>query len=308
MSDWVAQSVEHLASDTGVPVSIPGPDVIDRYRQHSTNMTASKPKYPLGSPQEHIEMCNIHNLPIDVICEECDEFICNKCAKTNHRDHNWNTLPTAATQRRRGLLKFLKKIKEEELPGIDEKLENLSKKIKANEEVCDSEIKKLQKHYNEIMARITNIKERKEQQFRNNLKKYIEKLDVAKSELNKTKKEIAQIVKFMEENNSTMSDYGFIDNYRELTQLLSGLDVDMKNSTPSVRYSKGEVSDVVLENLIGKYCDLDDISLTETSSFKYGEEGVTLLRALCEDQCNIKQSESDYIEQVNKKGEKKTQI
>ncbi|XP_061177859.1 uncharacterized protein LOC133186642 [Saccostrea echinata] len=270
-------------------------------------MAASKLKYPLGSPQEHIEMCKTHGLPIDVICEDCDEFICNKCAKTDHRDHDWNTLPTAATKRRRGLLKFLRKIKEEELPGIDEKLKKMSKKIKANEEVCDSEIKKLQKHYNEIMARMTNIKEHKEQQFRENLKKSIEKLDVAKSELNKKKKEIADIVKFMEENNSTMSDYGLIDNHKELTQLLSGLDVDMKNITPSVRYSKGEVSDVVLENLIGKYCDLDDISLTETSSFKYGEEAVILLRALCEDQCYIKQLETDYIEQVNKEGEKKHQ-
>ncbi|XP_061178367.1 uncharacterized protein LOC133187009 [Saccostrea echinata] len=200
-------------------------------------MASSKPKYPLGSPQEHTEMCKTHDLPIDVICDDFNEFICGKCIKTDHRDHDWNTVLAAATQRRRGLIKFLRKIKEEELPGINEKLEKVSKQITENKELCDSEIKRLQKHYNEIMARMTNIKEHKEQQFRDNLKKNNEKLDVAQSELNKKKKEIADIVKFLEEYNSTMSDYGFIDNYRELTQLLSGLDVDMKNSTPSVRYS-----------------------------------------------------------------------
>ncbi|XP_062599036.1 uncharacterized protein LOC134260499 [Saccostrea cucullata] len=102
-----------------------------------------------------------------------------------------------------------------------------------------------------------------------------------------------------------MSDYGFIDNHRELIQLLSGLDDDMKDCKHSVRYSKGEVSDEVLENLIGKSFNFDDISLTETSSFNYGEKAVVLLRALCEDQCYIKQFESPYIEQVNNEGEKK---
>ncbi|XP_061178363.1 uncharacterized protein LOC133187004 [Saccostrea echinata] len=270
-------------------------------------MAAIQLKYSLGSPQEHIEMCKIHDLPIDVICEDCDEFICGKCAKTDHRDHDWNTLFTAASQKRRGLLKFLTKIKEKDLPGIDGKIEKMSNQISEKEKLCETEIKKLQKHYDEIISKLSEIKEHMEQQLRDNLKKKNEKLNILISEIDKKKREIAETIKFMEENNSTMSDDGFIDIHSELTQLLSGLDVDMNKNTPSVRYSKGEVSDAVLENLIGKYCDLNDISLTETSSFKYGEEAVILLRALCEDQCYIKQLETDYIEQVNKEGEKKHQ-
>ncbi|XP_062573498.1 uncharacterized protein LOC134235379 [Saccostrea cucullata] len=270
-------------------------------------MAASKPKYPLGSPQEHIKMCGAHELPIDMICEDCDEFICAKCAKRDHRDHDWNTLPTTATERRRGLKTFLRKIKEEDLPGINKKIEKMSQQMTENKELCDSEIKKLQKHVDEVMARLTNIKKHMEQQFRDNLKKGNEKLDVAKSELNKKKKEVEEMVKFIEKNKNTMSDYGFIDNHRELKQLLSNLNVDVKNCTPSMRYSKGEVSDAVLEKFIGKSFDLDDIYLTETSLFKYGEKGVVLLRAGGEDQCYMKQSESDYIEQVNKEGEKKQQ-
>ncbi|XP_062607581.1 uncharacterized protein LOC134269408 [Saccostrea cucullata] len=106
----------------------------------------------------------------------------------------------------------------------------------------------------------------------------------------------------MEENNSTMSDNGLIDNHRELTKLLSGLDVDIKCSTPSMRYSKGNIIEEELEKLVGKSFDLDDISLTEISSF---EKAVSFLRALCEDKCYIKQIMSDYIELVNEKGERK---
>ncbi|XP_062569761.1 uncharacterized protein LOC134231806 [Saccostrea cucullata] len=268
-------------------------------------MAVSKPKYPLGSPQEHIEMCKNHNLPIDVICEDCDELICGECAKTDHRKHEWKTIPTAAMLRRRDLIKFLRKIKEDDLPGIDEKIEKTSKQITENKELCDTEIKKLQKHYDEIVTRLSEIRKNNEQKLRENLRKSNEKLDVANSELSKKRKEIAEIVKFMEKNKNTMSDYGFIDNHRELTKLLSALEVDMKNSTPSVRYTKGEVSDAIPENLIGKFFDINDISLTETNSFKYGEKPVTLLMALCEDQCYKQHFESDYIEQINKEGEEK---
>ncbi|XP_062611660.1 E3 ubiquitin-protein ligase TRIM39-like [Saccostrea cucullata] len=263
-------------------------------------MAASKPKYQLGSPQEHIEMCKTHHLPIDMMCEDCDEFICGKCAKTDHKDHEWYTIPAAATQRRRGLLKFLKKVKDDDLPVADKKIEKIPQQIKENKELCDSEIQKLQKHFDEVMARLTIIKKDQEQQFRDNLKKFNEDLDVAKSELNKTKKEIEEMVKFLEENKNTMSDYGFIDNHRNLTRLLSGLDVDMKCSTPSLRYIKGEVSYAALDNLIGKSINLDDICLTVTSSFEYGEKTVSLLRASCEDKCYIKQKFSEKIEQVNK--------
>ncbi|XP_062612413.1 tripartite motif-containing 13-like, partial [Saccostrea cucullata] len=263
-------------------------------------MAASKPQYPLGSPQEHIEMCKTHDLPIDVICEECDEFICGKCAKTVHKDHEWNTLPTASTQRRRDLLEFLTKIKEGDLPGINKKLEKVSKQITENKEVCDSEIKKLQKHVDEIMARLNEIRKKNEQRLRDNLEEKNKKLNIVKSELNKKKKEIEEMVKFMEDNNSALSDYGLIVNHRDLTKMLSVQDFDIKDCKLSVRYSKGEISDKVMENMIGKIRDVNNISLTETSSVEYGDPEIVVLRAWCEGQCYTKQLGSDNIEQVNK--------
>ncbi|XP_062606929.1 uncharacterized protein LOC134268701 [Saccostrea cucullata] len=268
-------------------------------------MAASKPKYPLGSPQEHIEMCKTHDLPIDVICEDCDEFICGKCAKTNHKEHEWSTISTAASQKRRNLLKLLKKIKEENLPGIEENLEEVSKKITGNKELCDTEIKKLQKHVDEIMARLTEIRKNNERKLTEDVEEKNKKLNSVKSELNKKKKEIEEMVKFMEDNNSTMSDYGFLDNHMELSKKLSGQDVNFNNFNYSLRYVKGKISDEMMENMIGKTHDLNNISLTETNSFKYGDKVIVVLSALCEDQCYIGDTESHYIAQVNKDGEKK---
>ncbi|XP_061185024.1 uncharacterized protein LOC133193041 [Saccostrea echinata] len=269
-------------------------------------MAASEANYPLGSPQQHIDMCKTHALPMDLICEDCNEFICGQCAKIDHRDHDWKTLLTAANQRRRGLLKFLTKIKDEELPGIDKKIEKISKQITENVELCDSEIKKIQKHCEEIIARLSEIRKHTEQRLRDDLEEKYEKLKSKKYELHKKKKEIADTVKFMEDNKSDMSDYSLIDNHRELTQLLSDLNVDIKiDSKQSVRYSKGKISDEVLKNLIGKTLDLNKISLTETSSFKYGDRGIALLGTYCKDECFIRQIESVYTEQVNKEGEKK---
>ncbi|XP_061178366.1 uncharacterized protein LOC133187007 [Saccostrea echinata] len=267
-------------------------------------MAASKPKYSLGSPQEHIEMCKTHDLPIDVICEDCDEFICGKCVKTDHRDHDWSTIPTAASQRKRALLKFLTKIKEEDLPRTDERIKKISKQITENKELCDTEIRKLQIHYDEVIARLLEIKENKEQNLRDNLKEKNELLNDMKSELNKKKKEITKTVKFIEDNKSAMSDYSLIVNHRELTQLLSDLDIDIRESKHSLRYRKGEISDEVLNTMIGKTLDLKDISLTETSSFEY-DEGIFLLKAFSEDQCYVKLYQSAHTEKVNTEGETK---
>lgn len=38
------------------------------------NMAAISSKYPIESAQEHILMCEKHNVNIDITCEDCDEF------------------------------------------------------------------------------------------------------------------------------------------------------------------------------------------------------------------------------------------
>ncbi|XP_062569487.1 uncharacterized protein LOC134231542 [Saccostrea cucullata] len=268
----------------------------------------STKKYTLGSPQEHILMRESHDSPIDVICEDCDEFICGDCAKSNHRDHNWKTLTTAATQRRRGLLLFLKKIKEENLPGIEEKIKKIPQQITENKEFCDSEIKKVQKHYDEIMARLTVIKKRHGETLMENLVRKNDQLNHVKSELEKKRRGFVDTVEFIKENNSTMSDYSLIDNHRELTKMISELEVHMTNCEHSVRFTRSEINDVFLESLFGKTVDLDNIGVTQRKSFQYGDNKIFLLETFIEDQCYIKDIDSEYIEKVNQQGAKKRKL
>ncbi|XP_062580680.1 uncharacterized protein LOC134242595 [Saccostrea cucullata] len=267
-------------------------------------MAASKVKYILGSPQEHIPMCELHNLPFHLICEDCDEFICTVCAKITHKDHDWNTLPTAAGQIRKGLSQFFKRIKKDELPRIDSKMEKMLKQITKNEEGHECEIKKLQKHWDELMTRLSDIKKRQEQMLKDNLSKKNEQVDLVQSQLIGKKNKIVKIMKFMEENNRTMSDLSLITNHKELTLLLSESDIDVKNCEQSVRYSRGNISDDLVESITGKTLDLDDVSATETSSFNYGDERIVLLKAFSDDLCYIRKLKSGYVEEINKQGEK----
>ncbi|XP_061165875.1 uncharacterized protein LOC133174793 [Saccostrea echinata] len=261
-------------------------------------------KYPLGSPQEQIKMCEIHGKTIDMICEDCDEFICVECAITGHREHDPKTLPTAATQRRRCLVNFLKKIKEEDLPRIDEKIEKIPQQITENIELCDSEIKKLRMHYDEIIARLTDIKKRHEQTLRDSLVKKKDQLNHVKSELDKKKRGIVETVEFMEENNSTMSDYSLIDNHRELTKMLSKMKVHMTNCEHSARFNRGDINDDLLESLVGKTFDLGNNEVTQINSFQYRDKPIYVLKAYDEDQCYIREYKSLYTEKVNKEGER----
>ncbi|XP_061179500.1 uncharacterized protein LOC133188133 [Saccostrea echinata] len=261
-------------------------------------------EYSLGSPLAPIKMCKSHGLPIDLLCEDCEKFICSDCAKTDHRDHDWKTISTAAIQRRKDLPHFFKRIKEEDLHQIDEKIEKMSKQITENKELCDSEIKDLQKHFDEIMARLAEIKKRQERELRNNLIKKNDQLNYVKSELEEKKREIIDTVDFMEKHYSIMSDPRLIDNHRELTKMLCELQVHMTNCEHSVRFIRGEIKDDLLEFLVGKTLDLNDINVTQKNLFHYGDKAIPMLETYSEDRCYIKVYESKYTEKVNQQGTK----
>ncbi|XP_062586738.1 uncharacterized protein LOC134248347 [Saccostrea cucullata] len=268
-------------------------------------MAASETKkYPLGSPLVHIKTCEFHELPIDIVCEDCDELICSNCAKTDHRDHDWKTLTTAAIERRRGLREFLKKIKEEDLPEINKKMEKIPQQITENKELCDFETKRLQTHFDKIIAELTKFKKLQEKILRDDLIKTTDQLNLIKSELEKKKRVIVNTVEFMEENNSTMSDYGLIDNQRDLTKMPSELEIDMTNCEYSVRFIRGEINDNLLKFLFGKTLDLSAIDVAQIKSFQYGDKEILYLEAISEDQCYIKERGSQCIEKVNQQGTK----
>lgn len=52
----------------------------------------------LGSAQAHTPHFKDHDLKIYISCEYCHEFICKWCAKTDHKDPDWKTIPTAGEE------------------------------------------------------------------------------------------------------------------------------------------------------------------------------------------------------------------
>lgn len=114
------------------------------------------------------------------------------------------------------------------------------------------------------------------------------------------------LVNFLEEKHSTKSDFSLIDNLRDLTNLVYNTDVysDIEKGGFSARYRKGGISYGLLESMMGQTFDIDDITVTETDSFQYGDKSIVVMEAINEDSCFVKIAQSDYIEEVNIKNEK----
>lgn len=135
-------------------------------------MATTVPENPLAIAQEHIPMCEKHSLYIDMTCEDCDKFICAQCAKSDHREHDWNTITTAGSLRRKNLKKILTKVKEKDMKEMDEKVRKACKQMKDNQKCCEFEVSKLQKQYNAIGLKLDEIK--------NNYEKILKKISKQK--------------------------------------------------------------------------------------------------------------------------------
>uniref|UniRef100_K1RIS6 Tripartite motif-containing protein 38 n=1 Tax=Magallana gigas TaxID=29159 RepID=K1RIS6_MAGGI len=187
-------------------------------------MAAISPKHPLESAQEHIPMCEKHNMNIDITCEDCDEFICSQCAKTDHKDHDWKTIPTAGRLRRRELKKTLSKVKDIYVIEMNEMIQTAVEQMENNQKRCEFEVSKLQKHFEAIVSKLDKIRKNYEKKLRGNLESKNSEINDGRLNLEKKKEQIMDVVEFIEEKHSTMSDYSLIDNLRDLTNLLSNRD------------------------------------------------------------------------------------
>ncbi|XP_061167545.1 uncharacterized protein LOC133176438 [Saccostrea echinata] len=152
------------------------------------------------------------------------------------------------------------------------------------------------------LTRLTEIKKSKEEELKDNLLK--KNLDKEKSLIEEKKKKIIQIVEYMEENNSIMSDKSTIENQRDLSHLLSDFDIDLEKCGYSMSYREVENDKNMLDSMLGELLDGDNITAIETNSFQYSENSVLILDALNEDMCCLMAKDSKYIKLVSKQGEK----
>lgn len=275
-------------------------------------MAASAPKYPLGSPQEHIPMCEKHNLIKDIECGECSEFICSKCAKTDHKDHDWNTLTSAASLGRRQLREYLGKIREKNIREMDKKIQKAAKQIEANQKQCDSEVSKVQKHFDRIISKLGELKMSHEETLRDNLRCNNFEMSKEKIDLEMKKKQVLDLVKYLEESHATMSDFSLIDNLRNLACLASIREGDIQKEGRLIRYRGWIINEGFLESIMGQTFDLDSIAVDvmDSRSFQYGYKPIYVLEAITEDTYIVGElaSEYMYIERINMENKEREKL
>ncbi|XP_062599220.1 uncharacterized protein LOC134260691 [Saccostrea cucullata] len=163
---------------------------------------------------------------------------------------------------------------------------------------------KLQRHYEQTIERLTEIKMRHEQTLRENLTKNNQQGNSIILKFNTARKELVKHMELMEKNACFMSDYNLIANNRELKRIMTDLDFKVENCEYSARYMRGEINDDVLESIIGHTLKLNCINATETNSFQPGNNAVFILEAISEDCCYIR-SMTSKIRKVNIAGNEK---
>jgi hypothetical protein len=177
--------------------------------------------------------------------------------------------------------------------------------IRELEKQSDSEIQKLRKHFDDIIARLTEIKTSHEITLTHHRIERSKQVNRLITHYGEPKKDLVETTNFMEENNSSVSDYNLIDNHRELLKLVSAGEEEEVRSEYSLRYTRGEFDDNKLDSLMGQTLDLEDIGATETNSFQYSDEPVYILNAFSENDGYANFLDSTYIEHITKQGEKK---
>ncbi|XP_052706700.1 uncharacterized protein LOC128182128 [Crassostrea angulata] len=204
-------------------------------------MAAISSIYPLGSPQEHIPICEKHDLIIDLTCEDCDEFICSECAKTDHKDHERKTIPTAGSERRGELKESLFTMKEEGMRKMDEKIQKAANQIENDQNCCDFEVANLQKHHDAVMVSLAEIKRKYTKTLKDNLEEKNAELKERKSYLEIKRKHIADLVKFLEENHNTMTDYSLLEKLTDLNSMMSNKDNNEEELMITLRDTESEL-------------------------------------------------------------------
>ena len=249
-------------------------------------MAEEEEEYPLGTPQEHALICEKHNsTPIDFICEDCEEFVCTKCVKEDHKDHNWDTITTAATLKSRGLLKTLTKIEEEDIQEIDEKIEKASQQMEENKKRCEQEVSRIQRQYDAMVGKLDKIRKQQEKALGDSLTSKNADLSQVRSGLEEKKKKVLQSVKSFRKNSSKMTDITLLKTHQDLTKLLSTKKIDTLLSEFVLRYECGDISEEILKSMMGQNIDYEKITVSLLNSFQWGKKPIQLLKAIDESTC-----------------------
>lgn len=260
----------------------------------------------LQTLQEHTEICERHEMTIDLTCDDCEEFLCSECIKEGHRDHDWKTISTAATLKIRGLFQSMLKIEKEDIQLLDEKIHKLSTEMENNKILCETEVLNLKIHCDKIVDKVDEIKEQEVQRMKDNLNSKNTEVRNALSRLEFRKKNILMLVQTLKENKN-MSDFNMLKMYWKLSRDVCSKDDDYERLFYSLQHETGDINENQLEMMIGGAIDTNDITVTEVYSFQWTDKPIGALHAIDSKTCLMQNNEESYC-QVNKKGVTKIQF
>lgn len=100
-----------------------------------------------------------------------------------------------------------------------------------------------------------------------------------------------------------MSDYSLLDNLRDFPKLMPDIDCDIgrEKDDYSIRYGSWDISEELLQSIMGQTFDLDDICFTEADSFQYEDKPIDVIEAVNEDRCFAKECNAGNLELVTAK-------
>ena len=154
-----------------------------------------------------------------------------------------------------------------------QKVKRLSQQMEENKEICETEVLKLQRHYDAIVEKLLEIKRKHEKTLR-------EGLENRNAEVNKTKSSLE------EKKEGTEGDSFYL-----------------------LRYKDGGINEAMLESMMGVIFYAEEV-ITETNSFQWGARGniIKSLEAKDNDTCFLTNHKLPRLEQVNKHGKKENQF
>ena len=183
-----------------------------------------------------------------------------------------------------------------------------SKQIKENKRQCESEISKLQKHYDAILKDLNLIRDNIEKSLTSSLELKESKVRRLRSTFKERKKKALRMIKDMKENNGDMSDLDLLKTYRELIKLSSSDDSDIDKFRYSLTFSTVKERQGVIKTLIGEVLDLHEITFKETGSFQWDGNQIDDLVAINVDSCFLGNKKSQSLERVNESGRRELRI
>lgn len=85
-----------------------------------------------------------------------------------------------------------------------------------------------------------------------------------------------ELVNFIEERHSTMSDLNLIDNLKDLTKLMNNREKKkgLQKENHLVRYNYGHIRDDLLKSMMEHTFCSENIASTETDPFKHSDESI----------------------------------